>query len=53
MLSVVDDVAEVADPVAQYDGAGLVCELLVDLYVSVPVDEVVDVRVVLYVVFCE
>ena len=47
VLTVVDDIAEVRDPVAEDNHAGLLRELQVDIDVTVTVDKVVDVRVVL------
>lgn len=53
VLAVPYDVRELADPVAKDYHARLLRQLQVYLDVAVPVDEVVDVRVVLYVTLGE
>ena len=47
VLAIENDVAEVADPVAEDDDTGLVRQLQVDVDVAMSVDEVVYVGVVL------
>ena len=47
MLAVENDVAEVADPVAEDDDTGLVRQLQVDVDMAMSVDEIVDVGMIL------
>ena len=53
MLAVPDHVAELGDPVAQDDHAGLLGELQVHLDVAMAVDEIINVGVILYVTLRE
>ena len=43
MLAVIDDIAEVADPIAQYYNASFLCELKIHFNMPMAIDEIVNV----------
>ena len=49
MLAVVDDITELTNPVAKDNHTGLTGQLQVNLDVAMPVNELVNVGVVLYI----
>ena len=51
MIAVVDDIGEMTDPVAKDDHPCLFCQLQIQFDMPMPVDEIIDIGVILDVLF--